>query len=155
MFEAESSHPNRRPFKGILAKVDKPSNKEPHGSGSRRLILTRQAAEAAMPGLIGMAVNFKDDWSGHNHKQKCGVITNAWIEGTDVMVSGFIYAKDFPEVIAKVDSGAAMGMSYELADTYITRERIGVITRTIFTGAAILLRDKACYLGSSFKLAAA
>ena len=46
----------------------------------------------------------------------------------------------------------AMGMSYELADAHVADMRSPVwrLTRATFTGAAILLREKAAYRATSF-----
>jgi hypothetical protein len=45
-----------------------------------------------------------------------------------------------------------MGMSYELADAHVAdmREVVWRLTRATFTGAAILLREKAAYRATSF-----
>jgi hypothetical protein len=50
-----------------------------------------------------------------------------------------------------------MGMSWELADAHVEdmRAEIWTLTRATFTGAAILLREKAAYRNTSFELAAA
>jgi len=52
-------------------------------------------------------------------------------------------------------SAEAMGMSYELADARVEdmRAEIWKLTRVTFTGAAILLREKAAYRGTSFRIA--
>jgi hypothetical protein len=49
----------------------------------------------------------------------------------------------------------AMGMSYELADAHVAdmRSTVWTLTRATFTGAAILLRNKAAYTRTSFRLA--
>ena len=43
-------------------------------------------------------------------------------------------------------------MSYELADAHVAdmRAQVWTLTRATFTGAAILLRDKAAYQDTSF-----
>jgi hypothetical protein len=48
-----------------------------------------------------------------------------------------------------------MGMSYELADAQVAdmRAEIWKLTKATFTGAAILLREKAAYRATSFRLA--
>ena len=48
----------------------------------------------------------------------------------------------------------SMGMSYELADAHVADMKASVwtLTKATFTGAAILLRDKAAYSGTSFRL---
>jgi hypothetical protein len=47
-----------------------------------------------------------------------------------------------------------MGMSYELADAHVADMRAAVwtLTRATFTGAAILLRAKAAYRATSFRM---
>jgi hypothetical protein len=158
-------HPNKLPFAGCLTLVDVPSDKAPSGARGHRVVLTREAAEAALPSLLGMAVDYKAGWDGHDARQKCGIITAATLEpkgkGRRLMVSGYLYARDFPEMHALpegVMAGAAeigsgeMGMSYELADAHVEdmREPVWRLTRATFTGAAILLRSKAAYRGTSF-----
>ena len=157
-FPEVAGHPNRLPFEGCLTLVDVPSDKAPSGSRGHRVVLTRAAAEAALPSLLGMAVDYKAGWDGHDARQKCGIITAAEIEGQRLTVKGFLFARDFPEMEAKVSasSGASgeMGMSYELADAHVADMRASVwtLTRATFTGAAILLRDKAAYRNTSFRV---
>jgi hypothetical protein len=151
-------HPNRLPFEGCLTLVDVASDKAPSGARGHRVLLTRRAAEAALPSLLGMAVDYKAGWDGHDARQKCGIITAANIEGQKLMVSGFLFARDYPEMEARVGGVAAgadgaMGMSYELADAAVADMRADVwtLTRATFTGAAILLREKAAYRETSFR----
>ena len=112
-----------------------------------------------MPSLLGMAVDYKAGWDGHDARQKCGIITSAHLDGCKLLVSGFLFARDFPEMEAKVGGVAAgadcaMGMSYELADAHVAdmRDVVWRLTRATFTGAAILLRDKAAYRATSFRV---
>ncbi len=158
-FPEVAGHPNRLPFEGCLTLVDVPSDKAPSGARGHRVVLTRTAAEAALPSLLGMAVDYKAGWDGHDARQKCGIITAAHLEGRKLLVSGYLFAKDFPEMEAKMCGVAAsgpgeMGMSYELADAHVADMQASVwtLTKATFTGAAILLRDKAAYRGTSFRL---
>ncbi len=157
-FPVVHGHPNRLPFEGVLTLVDVPSDKAPSGSRGHRVILTRQAAEAALPSLLGMAVGYKAGWDGHDARQKCGIITAAELEGNRMVVSGFLFARDFPEVGPELEKflaqDGAMGMSYELADAHVTdmRAPVWTISRATFTGAAILLREKAAYRSTSFRV---
>lgn len=149
-------HPNRLPFEGCLTLVDVPSDKAPSGARGHRVVLSRTAAEAALPSLLGMAVDYKAGWDGHDARQKCGIITAAEMEGRRLMVRGFLFARDYPELEKKVcvqAAGGEMGMSYELADAHVADMRADVwtLTRATFTGAAILLRDKAAYRATSFQ----
>ena len=156
-FPEVSGHPNRLPFEGCLTLVDTPSDRAPSGARGHRVVLTRAAAESALPSLLGMAVDFKAGWDGHDARQKCGIITAAHLEDRRLMVAGFLFARDFPEMepaLAGSASIAAMGMSYELADAHVADMRAAVwtLTRATFTGAAILLREKAAYRGTSFNV---
>ncbi|WP_252263733.1 hypothetical protein [Paracidobacterium acidisoli] len=153
-----SGHPNRIPFEGVLTLVDEASNRPPAGARGHRVILTRAAALAALPSLLGMAVDYTPGWDGHDARRKCGVITEADLDGKRLRVSGYLYAKDFPEVEQHMKRSApgSMGMSYELADAHVEdmRTEVWTLTKATFTGAAILLREKAAYRGTSFALAA-
>jgi hypothetical protein len=150
------NHPNRVPFEGILTYVDVPSDRAPSGSRGRRVVLTRAAADQALPSLLGMAVDFCPGWDGHDARRKCGIITDAEIEGARIRVAGYLFGRDFPEVERHLRTTPAeqMGMSYELADAHVEDMRAAVwrLTRVTFTGAAILLRDKAAYGQTAFKL---
>jgi len=161
-FPEVTGHPNRLPFEGCLTLVDVPSDKAPSGARGHRVVLTRAAAEAALPSLLGMAVDYKAGWDGHDARQKCGIITAAHLEGRRLLVKGFLFARDFPE-FSRMEASAGevamagageMGMSYELADAHVTdmRAPVWTLTRATFTGAAILLREKAAYRATSFRV---
>jgi hypothetical protein len=145
-------HPNRLPFEGCLTLIDTPSDRAPSGARGHRVVLTRSAAEVALPSLLGMAVDYKAGWDGHDARQKCGIITSAELEDKKLMVAGYLFARDFPEMEPAMTPG--MGMSYELADAHVAdmRASIWTLTRATFTGAAILLREKAAYRGTSFRV---
>ena len=156
MLPEVDGHPNRAPFTGVLTLVDEPSTKPPSGARGHRVILTRAAALTALPSLLGMAVDYAPSWDGHDARRKCGIITQADVEGTRLRVAGYLYAKDVPEVERQMRQCApgAMGMSWELADAHVEdlRAEIWTLTQATFTGAAILLREKAAYGNTSFEL---
>jgi hypothetical protein len=104
-----------------------------------------------------MAVDYRPGWDGHDTRCKIGVLTEAEMAGNKLVVKGYVYARDFPEVSEAIAGHArgAMGMSYELADARVEdmRAEIWKLTRVTFTGAAILLREKAAYRATSFRMA--
>jgi hypothetical protein len=156
-FPVVHGHPNRLPFEGVLTLVDVASDKAPSGARGHRVVLTREAAEVALPSLLGMAVDYKAGWDGHDARQKCGIITAAEVDGRKLTVAGYLFARDFPEMEAKIQADAgtgAMGMSYELADAHVAdmKAQVWTLTRATFTGAAILLREKAAYRSTSFRV---
>ncbi len=150
-------HPNRVAFEGTLTVVDAPSDKAPAGARGHRVLLTREAAERALPSLLGMAVDYRPGWDGHDARRKIGLLTEADVSGNRLVVRGYLYARDFPEVAQAIgaQSTEALGMSYELADARVEdmRAEIWKLTRVTFTGAAILLREKAAYRATSFRMA--
>lgn len=156
-FPAVKGHPNRVEFEGVLTLVDTASDRAPSGAKGHKVVLTRAAAEAALPSLLGMAVDYRPGWDGHDAKRKIGLITEADVVGRRLTVKGYLYAKDFPEATEEIRTAApeVMGMSYELADAQVAdmREDVWRLTRATFTGAAILLREKAAYRSTRFRLA--
>jgi hypothetical protein len=153
------NHPNRTPFRGVLTILDAPSDRPPAGARGHRVVLTRAAAEAALPSLIGMAVDFTAGFDGHDARRKVGIITSAEIKNgskATIEVSGYIFARDFPEVVRELETARDLGMSYEVADAAVEDIRAPVwkLTAVTFTGAAILRRTKAAYEQTSIQLAA-
>ncbi len=155
-FPTVAGHPNRVPFEGVLTLVDVASDKAPSGSRGHRVVLTREAAEAALPSLLGMAVDFKAGWDGHDAKQKCGIVTAASIQGNELHVQGYLFARDYAEMMREMEAHGdeVLGMSYELADAHVEDMRASEwrLSKVTFTGAAILLRDKAAYRSTSFRI---
>jgi hypothetical protein len=149
-------HPNRVPFEGVLTVVNQPSDKAPSGARGHRVMLTHTAAEKALASLLGMAIDYRPGWDGHDARRKIGVITEATLVGSRINVSGYLYARDFPDVAVAIEAHNpnALGMSYELADARVEdmRAEVWKLTRVTFTGAAILLRDKAAYRATSFHM---
>jgi hypothetical protein len=145
-----ANHPNRMPFSGVLTFVNQPSDLPPGGSGGKRTYLPKDVAEKALESLLGMAVDFSDDLSAHNVTQKIGVITGAEIVGEEVRIEGFFYAADFPQVCTKIqDEKEDLGFSYEVrAQTRPMGDLLQIVS-CVFTGAAVLYKDKAAYQSTS------
>jgi hypothetical protein len=95
-------HPNRTNFAGVLTLVDVPSQRSPQGAHGHRVVLTRAVAERALPSLIGMALDYTPSFDRHNTRCKVGVITHAEVVGRNLEIGGYLYAKDFPEVVREI-----------------------------------------------------
>jgi hypothetical protein len=155
-------HPNREPFRGVLTLVDVVSDRAPSGARGHRVVLTRAAAESALASLLGMALDYSLALDCHDTRRKVGVITRADIVGKKLELGGYLFAKDFPEIVKKIGRGrgghrafdaattelpTSLAMSYEIADARVAdlRANVWTLTQVTFTGAAILRRDKAAY----------
>ncbi len=166
-----AGHPNRLPFRGVLTLVGVASQRAPKGAQGHRVMLTRGAADAALPSLLGMALDYTPSLDSHDVRRKIGIITEANIVALhaalsptagrkggapaatgQLAVSGYLFAHDFPDVVneirAQADApGSTLGMSYEITRIEIPDQSAGIWTATAFTftGAAVLRRDKAAY----------
>ncbi len=173
-------HPNRLPFRGVLTVIDAPSDRAPSGAHGHRVLLTRAAAEAALPSLLGMGLGYAAALDRHEPRRKVGIISEAEIRGAGALardaagsrqatqachleIAGFLFARDFPDIVRRLRAaGRLLGMSYEITDACVAdvRAAIWTVTEFIFTGAAVLRRDKAAYrstwieLGASHQLSA-
>jgi hypothetical protein len=152
-----AGHPNRMPFSGVLTRVDEPSTGAPYGSSGKRVLVTRAAAEHAIPSLLGMACGLRSDFSGHDVTTKVALITGAHLDGKDLRIEGFIYAADFPLQAAEIKQRQAeLGFSFEARDLDVISAETDpiVITSCVFTGAAIMLKRVAAYQLTSLAAAA-
>lgn len=159
-----AGHPNREQFCGVLTLVDVASDRAPAGARGHRVVLTRAAAEDGLPSLLGMALDYSPGLDRHDTRRKIGVITRAEISGRRLELWGYLFAKDFPEIVKEIRRGgnsrqlsaaanggketvSCLGMSYEIADARVAdlRAKVWTLTHVTFTGAAVLRRDKAAY----------
>lgn len=151
--DMSDDHPNRVPFRGVLTRLDEPSTRPPNGSNGHLVMITTAVAEAALPSLIGMAVDVSPELTDHDSQKKIGIISEAEIRGRDLWVAGFLYGSDFPretDIIKREKD--KLGMSYELKKVWIdnVHSQIWVPKSLVFTGAAILYKDSAAYQNTSF-----
>ena len=100
-----ADHPNRLPFHGILTLVGVPSQRSPSGARGHRVMLTRTAAEAALPSLLGMALDYAPSLDAHDARRKIGIVTEVNIVGMpqsktpsapgQLAISGYLFAHDY------------------------------------------------------------
>ncbi|HLW83689.1 MAG TPA: hypothetical protein VKR60_00660 [Candidatus Sulfotelmatobacter sp.] len=102
-------HPNREGFCGVLTLVDVASQRPPSGSRGHQVVLTRAAAEAALPSLLGMALDYAPSYDRHDMRRKVGVITQADVVGQNLEIGGYLFARDFPEVVKKIAESGRRG----------------------------------------------
>jgi hypothetical protein len=115
-----AGHPNRAAFRGVLTMVDVPSQRAPSGAKGHLVLLTRSAAESALPSLLGMALDYSPSLDRHDVRRKVGVITRAEIVGRDLELGGYLFARDFPEIVEEI---AKSGRDCSLDCSRVTRAR--------------------------------
>jgi len=153
-------HPNRRRFRGVLTVAGAPSDRAPSGARGHKVMLTAEATERALPSLLGMGVDYAPQLDRHDARRKVGIITRADLrqassQAQQLDVAGYLFEHDFPEVVAEMARRKGeLGMSYEIADVRVvdTEASVWVATEFKFTGAAVLLREKAAYRATSMEL---
>ena len=152
--------PTGLPFEGCLTLVDVASDRAPSGARGHRVVLTRAAAEVALaqPARHGRRLQSRlgrprrTPEVRHHHRRP-------QLDDKRLMVAGYLFARDFPEMEAALSMQSKGGDGHELRARRRPRSRharqsIWTLTRATFTGAAILLRDKAAYRATSFQLQA-
>ncbi len=97
-----AGHPNRRAFRGVLTVVDVASQRAPSGAKGHLVVLTRVAAETALPSLLGMALDYAPTLDRHDVRRKVGVITRAELVGRKLELGGYLFARDFPEIVEEI-----------------------------------------------------
>lgn len=145
-------HINRIPFSGVLSRVDEPSTRPPNGSDGHKVLIPRAVAEAALPTLIGMGIDVDTDFKDHAKTRKIGVITEAHLDGKDLVISGHLFGKDFSEEVDYIKKNKRiLGASYEISDVSVknTAAPIWELESFCFTGAAILKKSAAAYQDTS------
>jgi hypothetical protein len=148
-------HPNRIAFRGVLTIVDAVSDKAPAGARGHRVMLTRTAAEAAIPSLLGMGLDYSPRLDGHDTRRKIGVITRAEIVGREITVGGFLYGRDFPEMVEEIGKNRAVGERVRKAADHALQSmpRNGHTRHADTSVRATQDRDTSAGLGMSYEIA--
>ena len=113
-------HPNRAAFSGVLTMVDVPSQRAPSGAKGHLVVLIKRAAEAALPSLLGMALDYSPSLDRHDARRKVGVITRAEIVGQNLEVGGYLFARDFPEIVEEIAKSRS-GSDHKRTDSFRAR----------------------------------
>jgi len=145
-------HPNRAAFSGVLTMVDVPSQRAPSGAKGHLVVLTKRAAEAALPSLLGMALDYSPGLDRHDVRRKVGVITRAEIVGRNLELGGYLFAKDFPEIVDEI--AKSRPGEHKRADSVRTRlMQAGVIHAAASPPESASWRE-GCRLRASLRMAA-
>lgn len=161
------SHPNKVPFKCALFAVDQPSDGSPSGANGKKIRISSAVCDANLQTFVGMALNidYVNGMADHDPRFKVAVIEKAYrsMDGY-AWVDGYIYGKDFPDVVATIRyyNGLAaeynwseyqFGASLEMEASVQNAEDMDNVLDVIEfcgTGAAILFAESAAYKTTSF-----
>ena len=161
----ENQHRNFVPFEGIAAFIDKPSERPAHLVNfdteqieeGAPISFTRAAVEAALPTLLGMGLCFQEgSYQNHPPRSKCGVITEAWIEGDQLRIRGGIYALDFPDVSAELQKNyrhlALCPLMRDLEIDPKTLPELFSVLKMTFTGVALMRVGTTGFDGTTIRI---
>lgn len=161
------SHPNKAPFKCALFAVDVPSDGSPGGAGGKKIRISSSVCDKYLQTFVGMALNidYVNGMADHDPRFKVAVIEKAFrsMDGY-AWIEGYIYAKDFPDVVATIryynglaaeynwseyQFGASLEMEASVQNAEDNENILDVI-EFCGTGAAILFAEAAAYKSTSF-----
>lgn len=160
-------HPNKIPFTCSLFSVDKPSDGSPEGANGKLIRISSAVCDQFLATFEGMGMNidYEDGMKDHEVRFKVGVISKTFrsLDGL-AMAEGYIYGKDFPDVVATVRYYNGLAMEYEWPEyqfgtsiemeakvqTALDDANVLDVVEFCGTGAAILFANAAAYKSTSF-----
>lgn len=151
-------------FRGVLARIDEVSEGIPAIGTGQPLFLPLFSAEKiveqvqASPGMFPIDADIS--LSKHADENIIGVITNAGIEGQDLVVSGHLFADNVPSQINQIiRSRRPLGMSMNAMvsgyQTEMDDRPVFYLQNVDLIGANVLFADKATYQRTRFTPVAA
>ena len=167
----EIGHRNLVPFEAVAMYVDKPVDAKPHftdydakkvaesDDGAPKLVFKRSAILEALPSLIGTGVNAQEGaLENHAIRSKIGIVTEAFIEGNAVMIRGYIYGFDYPDVVQAIKTlrnklGACPAFANIVVDFPEEEKPANMFVNSLlFTGCAILQKKNCAFEGTSVRI---
>lgn len=146
-------HINKLPFTATFMLIDSPSDGTPCGADAP-VILSMDEAKKSIDTMNLMAIDCEwDDWcpewcmTGHDPRNKIGVVESAYIDGNEMKMKGIVYANDFPDIAFFIKNATqALGFSMEcIADTKMGDDGFEHLENVTFTGVAILFANLAAF----------
>ena len=149
------SHSNKMRFTATIMYLDQYSDGIPDGTVWSKIFLEKSECEKALDTMNLMGVNcvWKDwgttDWqfTGHDPRNKIGVVENTYIEGNELKIDGIIYKNDFQDISRFIKNVMdSIGFSIEASFNEWEETEEGVIIRDVeFTGVSMLFKNCAAY----------
>lgn len=149
------THSNKMRFTATVMYLDQYSDGVPDGTVWNKILLEKSECEKALDTMNLMGINCvwnewnTADWqfTGHDSRNKIGVIVNAYIEGNELKIDGIIYKHDFQDISNFIKNVMdSLGFSIEASFNDWEETEEGVIIRDVeFMGVSILFKKCAAY----------
>lgn len=163
--EAAAGDDNRYPVKGILFKIDQPSEGIPAVGPRLPLYVPMEVALSVVDTANGLPLDADVSLSKHSNQDIAGVIQSAEIRGKDFIIHGHLWPFNKPEKVQSIAEnmrqnrlGMSMNANASGKKAVIDGREVFKIERMTLLGANILYADKATYqqskLGSAVQIAA-
>ena len=154
MIEEQLKDANKHPVRGVLFKVDRPSESAPMIGTGHPLYIPRKVAEEAVKKVAGLPLDAHDSLSTHANDQIVGVMVSAEIVGEDFVIQGHLWPynnKNKVDLICSRQEDLGMSMN-AYASGHIANldgREVFWIDKLELLGANILFGAKATYKNTS------
>lgn len=146
-------HPNKLKFTATFALIDSPSDGTPYGAEEPVFISMDEAQKSIdSMNLMGIDCTWDEWWpeyclTGHDTRNKIGVVEKAYIEGKEMKIDGLIYSSDFDDIAFFIKNATpALGFSMEcFAQSTLEDDGYEHLHGITFTGVAILFSNLAAF----------
>lgn len=151
--EASNPNPNTIPLKGVLFRIDEPSETAPSKGSAYPLFIPRDVAEKAMEfvnAAKGLPLDADDSFDKHANEDIIGIMTSAEIEGADFIVKGHLFPwnqKNKVGAIALNQNDLGMSLNGRASGNIveINGSKVFHLSSLEILGANILLKNRATY----------
>jgi hypothetical protein len=70
---AIAAHPNKMPFRGLLVRLDEPSDEPPFGSKGHRILAPVDVARKRLSSIKGMGLNYSKEHQDQGDEEAGGI----------------------------------------------------------------------------------
>ncbi|MGB3203657.1 MAG: hypothetical protein WBB28_01575 [Crinalium sp.] len=145
-----SEDPNRRPIKGVLFRIDEPSEAIPAIGPGLPLYIPSQVAASLVNSVAGLPLDAHDSLDQHANKEIAGVMQTASIAGGDFIVHGILWPWSQNKKVQAISANAKkLGMSMNAIakghEATIDNKKVFYIDQLRLMGANILFSKSATY----------
>jgi hypothetical protein len=151
--EASNPNANTTPLKGVLFRIDEPSETAPSKGSAYPLLIPRDVAEKAMEfvnSTPGLPLDADDSFLKHANEKIVGIMSSAEIEGSDFIVKGHLFdwnKKDTVKAIVLNQDNLGMSLNGKASGNIVPMNdsKVFQLSNLEILGANILLKNRATY----------